>query len=411
LPDNRKPKFFYGYVVVAASFGIQAIAYGIFNSFGIFFNPLLKEFGWLRAVISGASSVGMLVLGLSSIIMGKLSDKFGPMKIMAVSGLLCGLGYLLMSQVNAVWQFYLFYSVVCIGISSTDVVLLSTIAKWFVKKRGTMSGITKVGTGVGMLIMPMMIGGFISTYGWRSSFAIVGIIALLFTVLATPFLRRDPRQMRQLPDDDKEAITGGLESVEQGLSLQEVIHTRQFWTLCAVYLPVCFIAQTILMHTAQHVVDFGSSVANAAGVLSTIGGLSIAGRFLMGSASDKIGSRQAMIICFLMWIAALSWLQFAKELWMLYVFAAVYGFGHGGFFTVFSPMVAELFGIRSHGVIFGVVTFSGMIGAAVGPVLAGYIFDITDSYQMAFLIMTAASIIGLALVSTLKPIDEERRGK
>lgn len=408
-PSTRtgKPRFFYGYVVAGAGFGIQTIAWGIFQTFGLFFKPLLAEFSWSRATISGAHSLSLFVHGLASIIVGGLNDRFGPKIVMATCGFLFGLGYLLMSQVNTIWQLYLFYGVIVgIGVSAVDVVLLSTIARWFVKKRGTMSGIVKVGTGLGILIMPLVASGLISAYGWRTSYIILGTLALVSIISLSQLLQRDPSKMRQLPDGEEQATTGSLDLTEQGLSFREVIHTRQFWVVCAAYLMIIFYGVTILVHIVPHAMDIGISATNAAGIISTIGGVSMAGRLVMGHAGDRIGNKRAIIICFLISVPALAWLQLAKELWMLYLFGAVYGFSHGGFFALMSPTVAWLFGTRSQGVILGVVIFSGTVGGAIGPILTGHIFDITGSYQLGFLILVVASIIGLILTTLLRPISE-----
>ena len=133
-----------------------------------------------------------------------------------------------------------------------------------------------------------------------------------------------------------------------------------------------------------------SSPMKAAGVVSTIGGVSMLGRLLTGFLIDRIGTRKSMATCFVLLIAAFLWLQVAREAWMLYLFAAVYGVAHGSFFTLISPTVARLFGISSHGVLLGIVLFSGNFGGAVGPVVAGYIFDLTSSYHVVFLLLAAA---------------------
>jgi len=405
---DEKPRFFYGYVILVASLGIQGIIWGIFNSFGVFFMPLQIEFGWPRAMISSAVSFSMLLSGLVAIIMGGLNDRFGPRMVMVICGLFFGLGHLLMSQLNAAWQLYLFYSMlVGIGISATDVVLLSTIARWFVKKRGLMSGIVKAGTGMGIMIMPIVASRLISASGWRTSYVILGIIALVFTISIAQLLRRDPAQKGQLPDGEKELTASNQNSVERGLSLRQALHTRQFWITCGTYFPICFCVQTILIHIVPYAMDLGIPATNAASILSIIGGASIAGRLVMGSAGDRIGNKRAMIVCFLILVAMLSWLQLAKESWMLYLFAVAYGFAHGGFFALISPMIAELFGTHSHGVIFGVIVFVGTIGAAISPILAGYIFDVTHSYQIAFLILAAFSIIGLTLTILIRPTNNK----
>jgi len=128
------------------------------------------------------------------------------------------------------------------------------------------------------------------------------------------------------------------------------------------------------------------------------------GRFVIGTAIDRIGSRHSMIICFILLISTLLWMQVAREVWMLYLFAVVYGFTHGGLFTVISPIVAEYFGLRSHGVLFGIIVFSSTVGGAVGSVLAGRIFDITGSYHLAFWMCTVVGAIGLGLILSLRQI-------
>jgi len=401
----QKPRFFYGYIVVLAAFCIQVAGWGLISTFGVFFEPMQTEFGWSRALISGATSLSWLVVGLSSIVVGSLSDRFGPRMVMTVCGFLLGLGYLLMSQVSASWQLYVFYGlIVGMGASAVDVVLLATVARWFVKKRGMMSAVIKGGTGVGMLIMPLVASGITQNYGWDTSYIVIGIIALALIIPVSQLLKRDPGQLRQLPDGEERVATGDSDLAESGLSLREVTHTRQFWMISAAYLMIIFCANTMLTHIVRHAEDLGILDTSAAGILSTIGGVSIFGRLVMGYAGDRIGHKRAMIICFLIFVVTLSWLQFARELWALYLFAAVYGFGHGGFFSLISPMVAALFGTRYHGMNLGIVIFSGMVGGATGPFLTGYIFDITNNYQPAFLILLGFSIIGLILTALLKPL-------
>jgi len=147
--------------------------------------------------------------------------------------------------------------------------------------------------------------------------------------------------------------------------------------------------------------------ATAANILAIMIGLSAAGRIIMGSAGDRFGNRLAFIICFILMFIALFWLQLVKGAWMLYLFAIIFGFAIGGPFALFPPAVAELFGLSSHGVILGVIIFVGMIGESVGPLLSGYIFDITNSYQVAFLICGLVSIAGLILTTLLRPISLE----
>ncbi len=404
MDEAKKPKFFYGYVIAAACFGIQAIGIGTYIAFGVFFNPLISEFGWSRATISGASSVAFILMGLLGILVGRLNDRIGPRKMMTVSGVFFGLGYFLMSRLGAVWQLYLFYGIIIgIGMSSIDVIPLSTTARWFVRKRGIMTGIVKVGTGAGQLTIPLVASMLITSYGWRTSYIIIGAAGLLILVSMAQLLRRDPSQMGLSPDYERETPGDKPGLASGGLSFREALRTRQFWTICAVSLSIVFCLMIIMVHIVPYARDIRVSAVRAAGVLSTIGGVSMGGRFITGMAIDRIGSKRVMIVCFFLLIAGLLWLQMAKELWMLYLFAVVYGIAHGGFFTAISPIIAEFFGMSAHGVLFGIVAFSGAVGGSIGPVLAGYIFDITAGYGPAFWLCALMSAVGLVLISSLKP--------
>ncbi len=399
----KRLTYFYGYNIVTAGFGIQAVGIGIYVAFGVFFKPLLVDFEWSRATLSGAQSLAMLVSGILGILIGRLSDRLGPRMVMSVAAFFLGLGLLLMSGLNHVWQLFFFYSVIFgIGLSAVDIIPLSTTARWFIRRRGIMTGIVKVGTGAGQLIIPLVASLLIAGYGWRISYVIIGAAAMIMLIFIGQLLRRDPAQMGLLPDGNKELQTQSSRLTETDFYIREALRTWQFWTICFTFLATMFGLLMIMVHIVPHVTDIGISSTTAAGILSAIGGISMVGRFVTGVAIDRIGNRLSMIICLILLILALLWLQLAGELWMFYLFAVVYGFGHGGLFTVISPIVAEYFGIRSHGVLFGIVFCSAMVGGAIGPVIAGHIFDTTGSYSLAFWICTSVGALALVLILTLR---------
>ena len=405
LTKNSKSPFFYGYTIIAASFFIQIIVWGIANSFGVFFAPLLNEFNWTRATLSGAASLCFLVHGFISILMGNFNDRFGPRLIMTGCGIILGTGFLLMGTINSIWHLYLFYGLVAgVGLSATDVVLLSTTARWFEKKRGMMSGIIKVGTGLGMVIMPIFITWLLNGYGWRSAFTVLGATILVSVIFFAQFLVRDPAAKAQFIDNKTDYTSADLNKTEVGLTFHEVISTRQFWIICSIYFIILFCVFTIIIHIVQHAIDLAIQPGVAAGILAVVGGASIAGRFMMGIAGDRIGDKKGLIICLLLLLTALIWLQIASYLWMFYLFAIIYGFAHGGFFSLVSPLLARQFGTKSHGSIYGIVIFCSTLGGAIGPLAAGYIFDITHSYNIIFLLLAAMCTMALILTAFLKSI-------
>ena len=401
-------KYFYGYNIVTAGFFVQGICIGAMFTFGVFFKEFQQEFGWSRGLISGASSLAFFVMGLGAIFFGTLNDRFGPRIILTVSGILMGAGYLLMPFIQAPWQLYLLYGVlVGIGFSTHDVITLSTVARWFIRLRGRMTGLTKVGTGVGQFVAPIVATTLIALYGWRNAYLIIGGFSLIMLVLLAQLMKPDPQSIGLLPDGGSNTGTdGAANNGAESFSSREAFRTLQFWIICIVEFTVFFCLFTIIVHIIPHARDQGLEPTLAAAVLSTIGSVSIVGRLVTGSLIDRIGGKRTLIFCFIILISSFIWLQFAAETWMLFVFAVIYGFAHGGFFTVMSPLIAERFGTDSLGQLFGIVLFVGTLGGTVGPTLSGYIFDFTGSYQASFAMLTGIAILGLVLILMLskKPV-------
>ncbi len=401
---------FDGYRIVTASFVIQGVVIGAMFAYGVFFRELEVEFGWSRAMISGASSLSFVVMGVLAIVAGRLNDQIGPRILITASALCFGVGYAAMSRLEAPWELFLFYGLLAgIGYSTHDVVTLSTITRWFVRRRGAMTGVVKVGTGVGQLLVPVIAAALIAAFGWRNAVFIIGAASLLILVAVAQLMRRDPRSVGQHPDGVAiETAPAPMGARETGMSVAEAARTRKFWILCAAQLTIFFCLLTVMIHIVPYATDLGIAPAVAATILSTIGAASIAGRLTIGTLVDRLGGRRSLGICFVILLASFVLLQSAEFTWILFLFAVVYGFAHGGFFTVMSPTLAEFFGTGSHGVIFGIVLFSGTIGGAIGPLLAGTLFDTTGSYETVFLILTGFCLLGLILTAALGPMKPHR---
>jgi MFS family permease len=401
-----REKYYYGYNILAAGFIMQGICYGAMFTYGVFFKEFQTEFGWSRAMISGASSLAFLIGGAFGIPAGRLNDKIGPKALSVVVSILFGLGYLLLSRLQTPWQLYLIYGLpVAVGFGAFDVITLSTVSRWFVRSRGMMSGVVKVGTGSGQVLMPLFAAALIAAYGWRSTYMILGVVIIVLLVAAAQVMRHNPREIGLLPDNDPyEPSTLGSGSRDPGMPLKEIFRTKQFWAINLAEFCSFFCLLTIVVHIVPHAIDLGLAPGTAAGVISAIGGMSIVGRFVLGSAYDRIGGKRSLMICFIILFCSFIWLQVAGSAWMLFLFAVVYGFAHGGLFTVVSPTVAELFGTGSHGVLFGIVLFSGNFGGAISPILAGRIFDVMGSYRIIFLMLIVVAATGFVLVSLLRPL-------
>jgi MFS family permease len=404
----RKNRDSYSRTITAACFSIQAVGVGTYISYGVFFNPLMETFDWSRAAISGASSAAFFITGIFGMMVGRLNDRIGPRLLMSAAALFMGLGFALMSQVTTLLQLYLVFGLVFgIGLSAVDVIALSTIARWFALNRGKMTGIVKVGTGAGQFFIPILASVLIAAAGYQTAFIVLGFIAFALLMIIAQFLYRDPDIYdagQAAPAVPTSVVSDAVIRPVQtaGIDYFLALKSPKLWLLCLCNLLLVFCLMSIMLHIVPYARDMGIPPHRAAGILATIGAVSMAGRFAGGLLIDRTGSKRIMILSFMLLLVALFWLTRADTLWELYAFAFIYGIAHGGFFTAISPIVAELFGIRSHGGLFGIVVFFGTTGGALGPFVTGLLFDRLLNYTAAFSILILIAAVAFVLMLCLK---------
>ncbi len=387
MPSERKrdPR----YAVVFGACLTQFMIIGLLFSYSLFFKTFEDEFGWSRTTLSGAASLAFLMMGLLASFLGHLGDRFGPRPVLATTGVLHGLGFAAISQVTEPWHLYVIFGLfIGLGMSTHDVVTLSTVARWFDRRRGMMTGVVKTGTAAGQMVLPLLAAFLIATIGWQSAATTLGLGAA-FSLLVAALLMKRP------PVAEAAAATGG--APDSGLT--SLMRSRVFWTICAIQFLFFPTLTTLPLHIPVHGMDLGMTKAMAAALISTAAAASAVGRLTVGTFSDRIGGRNGYILCLVPLIVSLAGLLTFDRPWLLFALMAIYGFGHGGLFTIVAPTLASYFGTRAVGAIFGAVVFFGTLGGALGPILAGRMFDTTGSYMPAFMIL--AGMAGLALLLVL----------
>ena len=401
---RRKPVF-YGYVIVATALLIMAVSSGAIFSFSVFFAPLQEQFGWSRAVTSSAFSLNMVVQGALAIGVGRLNDRFGPRIILTVSGLFLGLGFILVSRIDSIWQLYLLYGVVIgVGVSGGPVALMSTVARWFRARRGMMTGIVMAGVGFGTMIMPPFAEWLIRTIGWRSSFVVVGLLLVVVIPLAAQLLKRDPAQMRLQPLGSNEVLdVTHAPLAAPGLPFSEAIRTRQLWLLVIALAGFGFAVHSVMVHVVIDATGLGLSSTSAAGIMTAIGALGIVGRVGIGSLADRLGAKRLLVAQFVLLSLSLFWLATATDARVIYASAFLFGFAFGGIVPLNSHIVAELFGLRAHGAVLGATGFTIGIGSAIGPLFTGYCYDVLGSYMVPFLVCGGVAAVSALLISLIRP--------
>ena len=398
---DRKQRLYYGWVIVGACLMITLISYGIQYSFGVFFESLENEFNWTRTQTSGVFSAYMLLHCILAFFAGSATDRFGPRKIVTFGGFFVGLGLVLTSQVSDPWQLYLFYSFMLgLGISTTWTPIMTTTSRWFSgRNTGLALGIVSAGVGLGTVILSPISSYLIAAYGWSTSYFILGVAALIIIIVSAQFLRKEPPSMVAATP---ETINSTSQANFDGLTLKQALRTRNLWLIYVMYLLFAICIFVIMGHLVRHAEDMNISSTVAATFLSVIGAGSIVGRIAMGSISDRLGRKTSIIICSVVLGVMMFWLTTIESVWAFYIFSAIFGFCYGGIVPVVAATIGEFFGLRHLGRIYGSVIMLAGFGGAIGPILTGYIHDVTSSYSLAFILGGIMSLIGALAIYFIK---------
>lgn len=407
-------ELYYGWWIVSACFSILLVTVGI-GLYGppVFLVPLQEHFGWSRAAIAGGSAVAALTAGGLSPLVGFLVDRYGARRVMAVGALVMGTGFCLLGGIQTLWQLYALNVIAAAGIACVAWLPNQTlISKWFNRKRGRAMGITLAGIGFGGLAMPPLASFLIEEFGWRVAFVALGSLVLLivFTVVLA-VVRSRPEDMGLLPDGEAANPPGGPEAspranprtiAGEGLSLGESVRTGAFWILCIGHVLWTFGSMAVIGHLPAFLTDQGFERPQAASYLAFAIGLSVFGRMSFGVLADRYSKKWIMSAALLLHALAVLCLFRVDSFGALPGFVLLFGMGIGGGAVLVPLLVGECFGLRAFGLVLGVVSIGATLGAATGPVLTGRIFDVTGSYQLAFVLHVVSFTAGAAVFCFLR---------
>jgi MFS family permease len=399
---------FYGWIIVACTFAVLCVAYGIQFTFGVFLPAISAETGWDRASLSLPYSLYVFVYSALGVVTGRLTDRWGPRVVLTVGGCLLGCGIVLMSQVHALWQIYLFLGLIAAsGMSAAYVPCNATVIRWFTQRRGLALSITSSGASFGNFLFPPLVAALISTYGWRQTYLILGLLGMVVVSACASFVVRDPEKMNLYPDGRRPIEPLPVKTTERiGLTeewtLASAKRTSTFWLLNLIFTLTWLVVFMPMVHIVPFAVDLGIPPVRAAMTISLIGLAGFAGRLLLGPMSDRLGRIPALGLCLLLQAVAFVGFVFATGLASLYPAAAVFGFSYGGATALFPAIVGDFYGRTAVGAIVGFIFALAGSPAAFGPLIAGYIYSITGHYSAAFILSAGLNVAALALLLLLK---------
>ena len=408
IPAIRKSKIFYGYWMVAISVLCLALFSGSgVGAFSLFVTSLQTDFGWGRGEIMLAFTIYFLLNGLAAPPVGWLVDRYGVRGVIAAGSLIASLGFASLYALHGLWHLYIAYFFIGIGHAAIGQVSVSTmVSNWFIKRRGTAIGIMSTGIGIGILILAPLIGGFlIPNFGWNIAYAALGLFNMALIPLAVFVVRTKPSDMGLYPDgvvdDESIAELEASRTATNGISLKMALGTSAFWFLCLSFLVSGFSSMGVIQSQVPYLQDKGFSLVLATSTVTGLGLGSAIGKFFFGWLCDIIKAKYACALSLVLLAIAIVVLIMIKPgapLAIIWLYAITIGLGSGGWLPTMSMLVNRNFGLVSYGAIFGMISMAQAIGAATGPLFGGYMYDTTNTYYWAFIVMVSAYAIAIPAV-------------
>jgi len=397
----KRPEFFYGWWIVVTAAVISFWGGVGFYCITAFIKPVVDQFGWSYLEVSIAGSLRSVEIGLVAPFVGFLADRYGPRRVALLGGIICGLGYITLSLTNGLLMFYLGFFVYSIGLTGMGHgVTMTAVANWFKKRVGRAMGITMAGYGLGGIFIPIIV-WMIGISDWRTALVILGVATWIIVIPAAVFLRHRPEDMGLSPDGEKTAFETQFEVAKAStrvrlpgahdFTVKHALKTRAFWVLSVVFLVHMGVTSAVTLHAMPFFISVGLPAELGAVIGMLIPVTSIIGRLAFGWLGDRFGHRRMLLIVIALQAVGLVFLGLGTQLWHFVFFLVLYGPAFGGTFVGRPALQRQYFGRAAFGSIQGVLLAVTQIGGLTAPALAGWVFDVRQSYQLIWLVFATAT--------------------
>jgi MFS family permease len=389
-------RLFYGWVVVGASAVIVCVGMGALFSLGVFLKPIADAMGWSRGAISSVALLNWIAMGLGSFAWGALSDRIGTRGVAVAGGLLLGLGLVLSSQVQALWQLYVTFGfLVGFAVGAFYAPLTSTATKWFTARRGLAVALVSSGIGVGILVVAPLARALISLWDWRLALLVLGDLAWLVVVPVALVIREQP-------GDVGAAALGGAAAAGREYSTREVLATPQFWAIALTHFACCAAHSGPIFHMVTHATDQGLGAMTAATALGVSGLASIVGRVGGGVLADRVGIKSTLLAGLTLQAVAIVLYLAVRDPGPFYALSIVFGVAYGGVMPLYALVTRDFFGERVMGAAYGGVFLVSTLGMGLGSFAGGWLYDRLGSYAWLYGGSFAIGVVAIALALSFR---------
>jgi len=402
--------FFYGWAIVGVAVLVTFMQSAMSNPMlSLFVQPIGEEFGWSRGTISLATTIGSLLGGPLGLVVGPILDRRGARAVLAAGAGIMGAAIFGLAVASTLWQFYLFYAIGrMVFMGGTTLAVGVAVSNWFIRRRGRALGIAYMGDRVGGVFLPLLTMFIIATYGWHWAWVALGLIVWVLAIIpAMLFMRRRPEDVGLSPDGapsrDPSLAPAAFAGGEVTFTLREAMGTSAFWLIAGASAIFFMVVGAANLHQLPHMLDVGVPPALAVGAVSAISLFAGVGTVVWGLVVDRLGPRRCLAINFGIAAVSMVLLLTIQNTGMAYGYAVVYGFTLGGGSPLLGVAWANYFGRGALARVRGATTLSNQTFNAVGPAIAGGLFDLTRSYVVPFLLFAVAYAVAAGFALLARP--------
>jgi MFS transporter, OFA family, oxalate/formate antiporter len=397
---------YYGWRIVAVAFLTHCLTVGcVFYSFGVFFTPLLDEFGWSRAQLSWGFSSISIFGALYSPFVGRIVDRYGPRPSQLFGVVVLGVTFMLLSRVQSLVQYYLLLALLLsLGSSSLGPIPSnSAVAGWFLRRRGQALGLATAGISMGGVVFVPLAHALIEYLGWRRAFVALGATVLAAGLLPVALvMRKPPRDLPAIERGARGKRTELAGELERSVTAREAVRDRNFWLIAAAFALTVMGLSAILLHQIPLLIDLGVSPSHASFALAATAGVGVVGKLGFGALLDRFDQRRVIVACFLLQAAGLLLLPFAGTPAVLVLYVLIYGYAMGGNATLQATILGECFGRLHYGAIAGRMSPFIVLSQAAAVPIVGWLRDRTGTYMPAIALISLTTFAAAVCISRLR---------
>ena len=410
---RRARGVFYGWWMVGiAAFMLTVMAVSVFQGLGTFLVVLERHFGWSRTQLSGAFSLARVEGAILGPVEGFLVDRLGNRRMILIGYVVMGIGFMMFSQVDHLWQFYVAFIVVTLGSGLGGwLAIISVINNWFIRHRSMAMATAMSGVHFGGFLVPVLALG-LESHGFRVTTFGMGVFMMATVLPLAWFLVRDrPEGYGLVPDGGppprrapaaKETAPKAEGDDEPEYTARQALATPAFWILTIVHLSSTVSIVTLSLHLVPKLTDMGLTLSGASLVVLTYTAIALPSQFAAGYFADRL-PRPPLIFAFLfLQAASMMIIAVADNFYLAYLFAVLYGIGFGGRIPLLTAIRGEYFGRKAFATIMGLSQFPNNIAMIGAPLFAGYMFDLKGSYIVPFIAFSALNFVGAFLILFVK---------